>query len=110
MSFIETIAKGLLRRSVIVHKEKMSESVYRIRIQGGRLKNVSYRPGYSIRVFGGRGKDTARREKARSYSVWNFNRTDQTIDIVVVTHSDGPEANWAKLCQPGDAVYFNFSV
>ncbi|HWK04884.1 MAG TPA: siderophore-interacting protein [Puia sp.] len=108
MSFIEILVKGLLRKSVIVHKEKISKSVYHIRIQCKSLKKVTYKPGYFIQVFCGISKDRASREKNRSYSVWNFNRPDQTIDIAVDTHSGGPGANWAKLCRTGDAVYIRW--
>jgi NADPH-dependent ferric siderophore reductase len=106
MSFIETVSKKLLRKAAIIYKEQISESVYHIRIQSRGLKNVSYRPGYVLRVFCGMGKDAGRREKARSYSVWNFNRADQTIDMAVNTYSRGLGANWAKLCKAGDTVYF----
>jgi NADPH-dependent ferric siderophore reductase len=108
MNIIEIAAKKLLRQATIIHKMQIARNVYHIRLQSRSFKNVSYRPGYFLRVFCGKGEDIARRDKARCYSVWNFNRADRTIDIAVVTHSGGPGANWAKLCQTGDMVYFDW--
>ena len=108
MTFIETVSKKLLRKSAIIYKQQISDSVYHIRLQSNSLKNVSYRPGCVLRVFCGIDAETGKREKARSYSVWNFNRADQTIDIAVNTHSYGLGSNWAKLCKAGDIVYFTW--
>jgi NADPH-dependent ferric siderophore reductase len=106
MSFIKTVSKVLLRKALIIEKAQISLHVYHIRIQSVDLTKISYQPGYYIRVFCGTGEDAFSRKSARSYSIWNFNPADQSIDLAVDTHPGGTGADWAKRCQTGHTVHF----
>jgi NADPH-dependent ferric siderophore reductase len=45
-------------------------------------------------------------EKVRSYSVWNIDKENGSIDVAVCTRSEGPGSTWARECKIGDTVHF----
>jgi NADPH-dependent ferric siderophore reductase len=106
MGILENLATRILNKAEITLKVKVSPTVWHIRLQGDAITKADYVPGYFLRILAGKGKDMPIREKIRSYSVWNMDKANNSVDIAVCIHSDGPGSSWAMECKPGDAVYF----
>ncbi len=106
MSIIDKIAKYILSEATVVYKEQIAAHTWHIKIKGEKLSNLDYTPGQHLRVFYGLGKPTGLKDKVRTYSIWNYDKYNKTIDLAVCTFSNGPGADWAKNLQIGDAVYF----
>ncbi|CAM4321259.1 siderophore-interacting protein [Zobellia roscoffensis] len=109
MGLVETLIKKVLEKGTIVEKTQLSESVFKIRIRSEHIKNVDFVPGYFIRLGVGIGKDEiGLKDKVRSYSIWDIDRENKTIDLAIATHSGGIGAQWAENSQVGDEVYFKW--
>ncbi|MDJ1466281.1 siderophore-interacting protein [Cytophagaceae bacterium DM2B3-1] len=108
MGLIDNLASKLLNKAVIVHKSKIADNTFHIRIHSSGLKSTEYVPGYFLRIFCGMGMSVNLKDKIRSYSVWYFDRRAETIDIAVCTHSNGPGSKWAQDCAVGDTIYFGW--
>jgi NADPH-dependent ferric siderophore reductase len=107
MGLIDNFAKRFLEKGTIVSKLKISDSVYHIRIHSENVKSVDFVPGYFIRLGVGFEDDNiSLKDKVRSYSVWNINKSDATIDVAIATHSNGIGSNWVKKCAVGMEVFF----
>lgn len=110
MGLIENILKKVvLQEAIITEKTKLSEAVWKIRLQSDSIRKVDFIPGYFLRVgVGLNDKDLSLKEKIRSYSVWNINKAEGYLDLAVATHSKGIGAKWATHCKAGDQVYFKW--
>jgi NADPH-dependent ferric siderophore reductase len=106
MGILESLATRILNKAEITLKVKLSPTVWHIRLKSGSIAKADYVPGNFLRVLAGKGKDMPIREKVRSYSVWNIDRDNGSIDMAVCIHSDGPGSAWAKECKVGDTAYF----
>lgn len=107
MGIIENIIKRHLQTATIVFKAQLSKSVYHIRLQSGKIKNTDFVPGYFLRLGIGFGVDElSLKDKVRSYTVWDIDKTKGTIDMAVATHSGGSGAKWAMTGNVGDDMYF----
>ncbi|MCC6186781.1 MAG: SIP domain-containing protein [Chitinophagaceae bacterium] len=110
MGLVENILKKIvLQNAIITMKEKLSESVYKIRLQSESIKKTQFTPGYFLRLGIGIGNDELTiKDKVRSYSVWDINQTEGYIDLAIATDSNGIGAIWTKDCKVGDDVYFKW--
>ena len=107
MGLIENIITSVFKKGIVIHKSRISKTVYHIRIQSDSLKNIGYVPGDFLRVFVGKGKtDLSIKEKIRSYSVWSLDSQKCELDMAVTTLGNGPGAQWAIECNEGDITYF----
>jgi NADPH-dependent ferric siderophore reductase len=108
MGIIENLISQFLTKGAITHKSALGRHAFHIRIQSESFKTAAYVPGYFLRLFCGKGRDVALKDKIRSYSVWNYDRNKGSIDLAVCLHSDGPGATWAKECTIGDGIHFSW--
>lgn len=108
MSIIENIIKKVvLDEAIIVEKEQLSPSVYRIRLEGKSIKNMAFEPGYFIRLGLGIGNDDlSMKDKIRSYSIWDIDSNKGTLDVAIATKSKGVGAQWVVDCKVGEKVHF----
>jgi NADPH-dependent ferric siderophore reductase len=107
MSLIENIAKLFTSSATVIYKEKISESAFHLKICGDDLKSLDYIPGQHLRILVGLGKSTTLKDKVRTYSVWNYDRKNQTIDMAVCTHSNGIGSKWIRELKIDDKIYFS---
>jgi NADPH-dependent ferric siderophore reductase len=107
MSLIENIAKLFTLNATVIYKEKLNENVYHIKICGDDLKSLDYVSGQHLRMLVGMGKNTNFKDKVRTYSIWNYDKQQQTIDLAVCSHSSGIGAKWIKDLQINDKIYFS---
>lgn len=107
MSLIDNIAKLVTLNAEVIYKEKLSDNIYHLKIKGEDLHSVDYIPGYHLRIMVGLGKETKFRDKIRTYSVWNYDKSTGTIDLAVCAHSDGVGAQWIREVSVGDQIYFS---
>jgi NADPH-dependent ferric siderophore reductase len=115
MGILENLMTRVLNKADITLKVKLSPSVWHIRLKAESIAKTDYVPGNFLRVLAGKGKDLPIKEKVRSYSVWNMDKANSSIDLAVCTHSEGPGSSWSRDCKVGDALYFawnkgNFTV
>ena len=109
MGIVETIIKKVLEKGTIIEKTKLSDSVYKIRIQSDAVASHDFVPGHFIRLGVGIGHDEiSMKDKVRSYSVWDIDKEKNTIDLAIATHSQGIGAKWVESCTPNDIVYFKW--
>lgn len=107
MSFIESVAKLLTLNAIVIYKEKLNEHVFHLKIRGEDLSDLNYISGQHLRILVGLGKSTAFKDKVRTYSVWNYDKDNQTIDIAVCTHSNGIGSKWITDLKIGEKIYFS---
>lgn len=110
MGFIENILKKVvLQEATIIEKSRLSNAAYKIRLQSESITKVNFVPGTFLRLGIGFDKeDIPLKDKIRSYSVWDINKTEGHIDLAIATHSNGIGADWAMRCKTGDSVYFKW--
>jgi NADPH-dependent ferric siderophore reductase len=109
MGIIENLLKLRLQPAEIVYKAPLSPSAFHIRLKSEKLKYDGFVPGYFLRLGVGMDDQTAGiRDKVRSYTAWDYDAIQGTVDLAVATHSEGIGAQWAKSCQEGDRVYFTW--
>ena len=109
MGVVKNILKQLLKQTTIVEKKKLSDAAYRIKLKGGHIKNAEFTPGYFLRVgVGLQESDLSLHDSIRSYSVWDIDQREGTLDMAVATHSKGSGADWSEQCKVGETVFFNW--
>ncbi|RPD94301.1 siderophore-interacting protein [Aureibaculum marinum] len=107
MTLLENIIKKIMDNGVIISKEKLTDSVYKIEIESEAVKTMDFVPGSFIRLGVGIGKQvTSKKDMARSYSIWNINKDQNSFSLAIATHSNGIGAQWVKDCKVGDSVYY----
>ncbi|GAA2595445.1 hypothetical protein GCM10010435_88100 [Winogradskya consettensis] len=75
-----------------------------ITLTGPALTGITWQPGQHVRVqvAAGPGALDWLLGTLRTYTVWNYH--DQTMDLMVYDHGDGPGAAWARTTRPGDEL------
>jgi NADPH-dependent ferric siderophore reductase len=109
MGILNQLVKQFLAEAAIVRKVQLSEAAYYIQLKGESIKNADFVPGYFLRLGIGIGQETISFQDAvRSYSVWDMDKANGTIDLAIATQSKGAGAKWVEQCQLGDKVYFKW--
>jgi len=110
MSLVENLLKKMvLEKAIIDKKEKLSNIVYKVRIKSEGIKKQDFEPGYFIRLGIGIGNDElSMKDKVRSYSVWDINKTEGYLDLAISTESHGIGSQWVENCKVGETVYFKW--
>lgn len=109
MRFIKDLLKQFLKGNIIVEKQKLGDSAYRIRVQSEEIKIAEFVPGYFLRVGIGLSEESlSMKDFVRSYSVWDIDKTNGTLDLAVATHSQGSGAKWIEHRKVGDRIYFKW--
>ena len=102
MSIIENILKTvILDEAVIIDKEALSKTVFKIRLQSDSLKKTDFAPGATLRMGIGIGKEAlSMKNKMRTYSVWDSNKSEGYLDLAYRLSTFGLE-NYDGLRSPG---------
>lgn len=109
MGFIKNVLKNLFKENTIIKKQRISENAYGIKIKGENIKTTDFIPGYFLRVgVGFDDDDLSLHNSVRSYTVWDIDKVNGTMDIAVATHSKGIGAKWIAECKEGDIVRYNW--
>lgn len=109
MGIIKNILKRVLKESIIVEKQKISETAYKIRVKSEDIKNAEFVAGYFLRVGIGLTEESlTMQDFVRSYSVWDIDQTNGTLDLAIATLSNGSGAKWIEQRKLGDKVYFTW--
>ncbi len=106
MSFINPNFKTKFLNGVITLKQKIAQHTYRLKVQGDDIKDLDYINGQHMKVLIGLNRDASLNDKVRSYSIWDHDGVNGTIDLAVCTFSGGLGAKWIENIQPGDDFYF----
>jgi NADPH-dependent ferric siderophore reductase len=107
MSLFNALARQIMQPATITAVQRIAAHTYRLSLSGTALANWAYVPGQTLNVFFGlttRAEATSLRK--RTYSVWGYDAAAGRLDLAVCTFSDGPGAQWATECRPGDVVHF----
>lgn len=109
MGIVESIIKKVLQKGIIIQKTKLSESVYKIRIKSEYVSTLDFIAGSFLRLGVGIGKDEiSLKDKVRSYSIWDIDKKNKTIDLAIATHSQGIGAEWVETCEINTTVHFKW--
>jgi NADPH-dependent ferric siderophore reductase len=109
MGIIENLLKLRLQPAEIVYKAPLSPSAFHIRLKSEKLKYDGFVPGYFLRLGAGMDDEASGiRDKVRSYTAWDYDAVQGTVDLAVATHSQGVGTKWAQRCEVGDEVYFTW--
>lgn len=106
MSILSQITKMGFQKTTLIKKEKISSEFYHIKVQSEALKDIDYTPGQHLKLYVGHDEPGIIKGKARSYSIWNYDKNNLTFDIAVNTLSNGVGAEWVKNLNENDAIYF----
>lgn len=107
MGIIDNLVKRFAEQGKIMQKSKLSETAYHICIQSENIKKVDFVPGYFLRLGVGIGvNEVSFKDKVRSYSIWDIDKSKGTIDLAIATHSNGIGADWIKKCETGEEISF----
>jgi len=106
MPVIHSSFKTPFLKGTIIKKEKIAAHTYHLRVQGDDIKNMDYIPGQHMKVIVGMNKNALLNDKVRSYSIWDYNKENGTMDVAICTFSNGLGAKWAELVDAGDDFYF----
>ncbi|VTR41113.1 FAD-binding oxidoreductase [Sphingobacterium thalpophilum] len=109
MGIIGNILKIVLQEAIIEKKTKLSDTVYRIRLKSDSVKSADFVAGYFLRLgFGIDNNELSLKDKVRSYSVWDIDKSNGYIDLAIATHSNGIGAKWVQECHVGERVFFKW--
>ncbi|SDS99235.1 SIP domain-containing protein [Winogradskyella sediminis] len=110
MSLLENILKTVvLEQATIIEKMVLSKGTYGLRLQNDSIIKTHFTPGSFLRIAIGIGNEKlSMKDKIRSYSVWDIDKTEGIIDVAIATHSNGVGAEWVKNCKEGDTVYYKW--
>lgn len=106
MSLLNSDSKIKFLKAVIVSKEKIASHTYHLKVQGDDIKNIDYTPGMHMKVVVELTDDSLQNVKLRSYSIWNYDSQEGTIDVAVCTHSSGLGSKWIEQAEAGDDFCF----
>lgn len=106
MGFINQLIKPVFQKTRLLNKEKISSGFYHIKIYSEDLKELDYTIGQHLKIYVGHDEPGIIKGKARSYSVWKFDKNEGTFDIAINTLSNGVGAEWVKNLEENDSVYF----
>jgi NADPH-dependent ferric siderophore reductase len=103
------VVDRLFVRSHVSHIEPVAARMRRIRLAGPALAGLKSVPGQQVRVlvsdlFSFETVRHAFRDALRTYSVWDHDPGNATLDLCVLEHGDGPGARWSKSLAVGDEV------
>jgi NADPH-dependent ferric siderophore reductase len=108
MPLLTDLARHLLQPATIVATERVAAHTYRLSLSGLALTGWTYVPGQTLNVFFGlHCRADAASLRKRTYSVWGYDAAAGRLEVAVCTFSDGPGAQWASTCRPGDVVHFH---
>ncbi|UHG89620.1 siderophore-interacting protein [Spirosoma oryzicola] len=115
MSLLDTITKAVGQKATIIEKRQIADHTFHLKIQGSALQALTYTPGEHLRVLIGLDKNSSLMDKVRTYSIWQYDQANATIDLAVCTHSKGVGSRWIQEVQPGELLYFvgprgNFTI
>src|SRR5690606_2302735 len=109
MGIFENLLRLRLQPAEIVYKAPLSPSVFHFRLKSEKLKYAGFVPGYFLRLGVGMDNEALGiRDKVRSYTAWDYDANEGTVDLAIATHSQGVGTEWAKNCQVGDTVFFTW--
>jgi NADPH-dependent ferric siderophore reductase len=111
MELLKNLIKQIFNEGTVEDKERLSESVYRISLKSKNIKTAEFHPGYFLRVLIGMNNPSDKLfndDFVRSYSVWDIDKTEGTIDLAIATHSEGAGAKWIRQIDSGDKVLFRW--
>lgn len=84
MEIYENIVKRFTEEGTIEYKTKLTEAAYHIPIQDEHIKKVDFIPGYFLSLGVGFGiSDILFKDKVSSYSVWNIDKSEGTLDLAI---------------------------
>lgn len=108
MSILTSLARQVTRQATVRRAERIAAHTYRIALTGPVFQNWAYTSGQTLNVFFGLAvAGAAASLRKRTYSVWGYDEDQHVLGLAVCTLSDGPGAQWAARCRPGDLVYFH---
>ncbi|MGD1839751.1 MAG: siderophore-interacting protein [Thermonemataceae bacterium] len=107
MNILENIVKRVLDKGTVEQKIKLNDSVYKIQIKSEDISKIDFYAGSFLRLAVGVGKEaTSLRDKMRSYTIWDIDKTNRTLDLAIATHGKGIGTKWVENCEIGDIIFF----
>ncbi len=90
----------------VVDTAMLTPSMRQIRLSAPGLADLGSVPGQDMMLSVPRttGSDTDPRSIRRRYSIRHVDAADESVDLNVVLHGDGPGARWAAAAEPGDVI------
>jgi NADPH-dependent ferric siderophore reductase len=101
------IADRMFLRGHVDALEQAASHTRLIRLTSSAMAQTPSRPGQQVRVLVSGpvdGLSTLLRGTLRTYSIWSHQ--DESLELCVYDHGEGPGNEWARTLQPGDEVTF----
>lgn len=87
MGILENLGKRISHKAIVINKHQIAEHTFRISLKLQNTKGISYTPGEFLRVLVGLDQPVKLTDMIRTYSVWGYDSTSQTIELAVCTFS-----------------------
>jgi NADPH-dependent ferric siderophore reductase len=85
----------------VIGQAPVTPRMLRVRFTGAELESLIWRPGQDLVLsLPQAGGSLARRH----YTINDFNRAEQRLDIDFVLHGDSPAVRWARSAKPGEVI------
>ncbi len=107
MGFSDRVIKTFLNKGVVLQKVHLKKDVIHLRIQSDFFVSCNYRPGEYLRFYVGRNGDGFSLDLFRTYSIWSMDQQSGTINMAIITKSNGIGSRWIKYLEPGHQVFFS---
>jgi NADPH-dependent ferric siderophore reductase len=106
MGILNSIIDLVSKRATIIFKQQITSKTWHIRLKVNSADFKDYVPGEHLRILVGRHNNSSISDMVRTYSVWNYDELQQTVDLAVCTFSGGSGARWAIEANVGDTVLY----
>jgi len=107
MGILNSIIDIISNKGTVIYKHQITPKTWHIKLKINSTDFKNYIPGQHLRVSVGRHNNAALSDMVRTYSVWNYDELQQTIDLAVCTFSDGWGARWANELTVGNIVLYS---
>lgn len=110
---VNTLRDALFLSATVSETEQLTPNMRRVRFAGPRLQGLNWTPGQHVRLQVAGLIDSVLRLRAhdalRTYSIYDVDPTDGTLDIVMLDHgydrdAETPARRWAATVSFGDQV------
>jgi ferredoxin-NADP reductase len=107
MKIVNKTLAQFFNSAILIDKNKIADRTYHLKLQlkSGGFKN--YVPGQHLSMLVGLDDTSLFENPTRCYSVWNYDKDKQQVDVAACTFSRGIGTRWLHQLNIADRVHFS---
>ncbi|WP_395066124.1 siderophore-interacting protein [Flavobacterium sp.] len=106
MELLKSIISKAFNTALVIQKKRIATNTFQIKLKLNSNSFKNYIAGEQLKIFVGIDDKSAFSDLTRTYSVWNFDKEKQEIDLAICTFSNGQGTKWIKEIEVGKTVHF----